>query len=427
MEIVFVLAVITGRTLVLPASFSMYLLNKKKNNGVPMARSFGDFFPLDKIRRRGVPIISMHEFLLAQEGNLLPSPLSSSFRLDDTNETIVVNRTTLLESALHCENRKRADYSCYGLYELLNRVGYNPNVTDEKCVMFDEQAYGSGNNNNNSNKNEPSAKAQEMVAQICGNRPVVYWSRDISSQHQLLYLPAMEQKYRLLTHFYGLLHFSNATVDNYTKRFVRDNLHYHDEIYCAAGKIVQALQEEGRRRRRGNEARNSSGEEEFSYYSALHIRRGDLQFKEVKIPASEWYENTKELWRENEILYVATDERNKTFFDDLAQHYELRFLDDYWNMAGLDQLDPDYMGMVDTIVASRGRLFCGTWYSTFSGYINRLRGYHGLSMKDSWYSFLPRKTALHEWAIVNKSAYAFEWPDGWIGIDGDSFPAHDVF
>lgn len=140
-----------------------------------------------------------------------------------------------------------------------------------------------------------------------------------------------------------------------------------------------------------------------------HIRRGDLQYKRVKIPAIEWYQNTKEVWQEKEILYIATDERNKTFFDDLAIHYELRFLDDYWDLAGLGNLDPNYMGMIDTIVASRGRAFAGTFFSTFTGYINRLRGYHGMSMKDSWYSFLPKKDHMHEWAVVDHMAYAFEW------------------
>ena len=83
--------------------------------------------------------------------------------------------------------------------------------------------------------------------------------------------------------------------------------------------------------------------------------------------------------------------------------------------------------MIDTIVASRGRAFAGTWFSTFSGYISRLRGYHGISMKNTWYSFLPKKTAMHEWNIVDDFAYAYEWPDGWVGIDRDTWPLRDKF
>jgi len=83
--------------------------------------------------------------------------------------------------------------------------------------------------------------------------------------------------------------------------------------------------------------------------------------------------------------------------------------------------------MIDTIVASRGRAFAGTWFSTFSGYISRLRGYQGLSMMDTWYSYLPKKTAMHEWNLVDDFAYAFEWPDGWMGIDRDEWPPKDKF
>jgi len=50
-------------------------------------------------------------------------------------------------------------------------------------------------------------------------------------------------------------------------------------------------------------------------------------------------------------------------------HYNLKFLSDFSDAAGLNELDPNLMGMIDTIVASHGRVFVGTWFSTFTGYI----------------------------------------------------------
>ena len=117
-------------------------------------------------------------------------------------------------------------------------------------------------------------------------------------------------------------------TDHFYKRFVRDFLHYHDSIYCAAGKIVLELQEESKKRGFEIDLEGGGG------YSSFHVRRGDLQYKRVKIPAEEWEENTRELFMENEILYIATDERNKTFFDPLAKQHDLKFLDDYWDFAG---------------------------------------------------------------------------------------------
>jgi hypothetical protein len=46
-----------------------------------------------------------------------------------------------------------------------------------------------------------------------------------------------------------------------------------------------------------------------------------------------------------------------------------------WTTIGtlhLGELDSSFIGMIDTIVASQGRVFVGTWFSTFSGYINRM-------------------------------------------------------
>eukprot|EP01083_Nonionella_stella_P115823 343729_1 len=154
-----------------------------------------------------------------------------------------------------------------------------------------------------------------------------------------------------MAHFYGYLFFTNAAIFNHYKRFVRDFMHYNNEIYCAAGKIVLALQEESQKRGFTLDSQNGGG------YAALHVRRGDLQYKKVKISAEEWYDNLKETFVDNEIIYIATDERNKTFFDPIKEHNDIKFLDDYWEMAGLSNLDPNYMGMLDTIIASRGRVF----------------------------------------------------------------------
>ena len=55
-------------------------------------------------------------------------------------------------------------------------------------------------------------------------------------------------------------------------------------------------------------------------------------------------------------------------------------------------------------------------------------GYHGMSMKNSYYGWLPRKVVNHEWAEENKGlTFGFEWPAGWIGIDGDEVQSRETF
>jgi hypothetical protein len=109
----------------------------------------------------------------------------------------------------------------------------------------------------------------------------------------------------------------------------------------------------------------------------VQIRHGEFQFKVVRLGAKEIAENCADLLVKGEMVYVATDEQDKAaFFEPLWKAgYELRFLDDYFEAAGLKGLESNMLGMVDTLVASQGRHFIGTWFSTFSGYIIRLRGY----------------------------------------------------
>jgi hypothetical protein len=76
---------------------------------------------------------------------------------------------------------------------------------------------------------------------------------------------------------------------------VRDFLRYHDEMFCAAGKIILALQYEdfllNGLPQNGDKPRSSSlslDSELVGGYSSLHIRRSDLQFKEVKFDSNKW-------------------------------------------------------------------------------------------------------------------------------------------
>lgn len=73
----------------------------------------------------------------------------------------------------------------------------------------------------------------------------------------------------------------------------------------------------------------------------------------------------------------------------------------------------NYFGMIDQLVSSRGKIFFGCWFSTFTGYIDRIRGYH--SVKDKlpgyksgalpttyYYATIDRKLEMHKVSI--------QWP-----------------
>jgi len=95
-------------------------------------------------------------------------------------------------------------------------------------------------------------------------------------------------------------------------------------------------------------------------------------------------------------------------------------------------VNTNYYGMIDQLVASRGRVFFGCWFSTFTGYINRLRGYHAddhqepgyeMGVHNSYY-YAPadRKEHMKVYYPVKQAFYAREFPTSWRlidrGIDG---------
>ena len=107
---------------------------------------------------------------------------------------------------------------------------------------------------------------------------------------------------------------------------------------------------------------------------------------------NELFKNSENEFKKGGVVYIATDERNKTFFKDYNDNYEVYYLDDFKDELG--DLSSTYYGMIDQLIASKSRIFYGTWFSTFSSYINRLRGYHSTKyhwkgykdgVLDSWY------------------------------------------
>ena len=139
---------------------------------------------------------------------------------------------------------------------------------------------------------------------------------------------------------------------------------------------------------------------------------------------------SKSKLNEGETIYIATDERDKSFFKPLMDHYDIVFLDDFHEELG--HVNTNYYGMIDQVVASRGRTFFGCWFSTFTAYINRLRGYHADNHKDkgyemgiinSWYYALKdRFDHMQRYYPVKQAFYAREFPTSWrlidTGVDG---------
>jgi hypothetical protein len=229
------------------------------------------------------------------------------------------------------------------------------------------------------------------------SRKLVFYDAKMH-HHKAIYFPGdYRNTHRILTHFYSYLYWADVHVEHIYKRLVRDRLHYHDDIFCAAGRVVRMLHEDAAALSNGKfvapVTTNSDlltlggNTNQDATYFAYHIRRGDFQYKHTKLSAEEIWANTKHLIapfvNRTSLIYIATDEKNKKFFEPFrkgfAEHnFKLVFIDEYVRRAFLTDghLNQNHIGMIEQVICANAHTFIGTPLSTFTGYITRMRGYY---------------------------------------------------
>lgn len=423
METVIAIAHATGRTLVLPPEQNIYLLNKQSGTH-KKSFSFADFFPLDTLssEQDGLDIISTNEFLRREgiAGNLKDGSGQTSYPPNNRTDWNGMQRdvTSVLEP-------------------WLQNISVIPSWNPEDCMV----AFPTSRKAQNSNSLQlvwddvmksggfpapdkfigtPSSVRSSSIKRLYENnkeRASLCIYNETLQQAPLLHLPGKNDiGGRLLVHFYAFLFFEDWKQDLWTKRFVRDHLRYVDEIQCAAARIVHAIRKRAMKR---------SSQNKYGIFDAFHVRRGDFQYKKTRVSAQDMYDISKDEIPDGMTVYIATDEKDKDFFNNMATHFDLVFLDDFKDL--LENVNPNLFGMIDQLVASRSRVFFGCWFSTFTGYINRIRGYHADRHKlpgfengiiESYY-YAPSlfKNRMKEFWPVSGATYAREFPVSWRNID----------
>jgi hypothetical protein len=222
-------------------------------------------------------------------------------------------------------------------------------------------------------------------------------------------------------------------MQSFYKRFIRDYMRYKDFIQCAGAELVKAV-------RADSLAEDPSG---GGVYYALHIRRGDFQFKEVKLSAEQivknlHFPNGTAIIPPGSLVYLSTDDPDGVCLHCMVQRipcenykppkppgcpedtswdamrkagWKLRFLGDYLKKGVLQGYNPNLFGTAEVIVCSRAKVFAGTFYSTFTGYIHRIRGYHGIG-EDSYYHTNNLLMAMRKPESIGHGFFR-EWRAGW--------------
>ncbi len=411
-----VIAHATGRTLVIPPQQHLYLLTEKhKDEGVDKKEhnemGFEDFFSLNLLsNQKGFHMMEMDDFLLKEavtgglHGELPP------------NNSTQINGNVL--------------------WKYLDKVA---DITPEwtgKFLAFPAHI----SSDFNLTRTPLMNRANERMKEFGGERVPVFYDEKLQEVHHI-HFPA-DHNHRLLQHHYAFTFFADPEMQSFYKRFIRDYMRYKDNIQCAGHELVQAVREDAR-----NEIINNP---DGKYY-ALHIRRGDFQYKDVKLSAADIVKNLHDangipIIPPGSLVYVSTDDPEGICVHCYAQRqpcesfakgskpigcpedsswsaftlfgWKIKFLHNYTKDKGMFKgMNPNLFGMMESIVCSRAEAFAGTFHSTFTGFIHRLRGYHGLGESTYYHS----NHLLNSMRLKKSVGHGFsrEWRAGWTDDQGN--------
>ena len=259
----------------------------------------------------------------------------------------------------------------------------------------------------------PTERLREILA---GRDRLCLYTKEMQDA-PLIHFPSGNQD-RLFMQFYSFAFFEDFRQSAWVLRLIRDHLRYKDVIMCAAARVIEAI------RKQSLSETNPIGK-----YNFLHLRRagGEFQdqYKETAL-SSEEIMNSLSSINVNSTLFVGTDEdRNHHIFNRLRETYRVVFLEDFQDLVA--GLNPNFNGMIEQMIGARADTFFGTYYSTYSGYICRLRGYYNARDQKEGYTegklgktyYITRQHE-NEYGIaksVQKPFFAREFPIAWRGIN----------
>lgn len=332
--------------------------------------SFGDFYDMDLInsKQKGLNIISMEQFLEREalngqlrsnaDGNILYPPNN---RVNWDNQrlgtSISTENDTFQKTFLF--NTVESDPLWSYIRNVTKTFPWNPKEcllafpaagTDEQhlfSLMADVLVGKDGRNfpHYSEYQGRPTRvdaptieRLREMLA---GRKKMCMYDRSAHDSNPVVHFRADQRNNtRLITQFYSFLWFEDWRHDLWSKRFVRDNLRYNDEIMCLSARVISALR---------NHARQQSPTNLDGAYDAVHIRRGDFQqqFPDTEMDANEILAALKERVAPGSTLFICTNERDLSFFSPLKEVYDCKFLGDFGSL--LSEINPNTFPLVEQV------------------------------------------------------------------------------
>ncbi|KAL9188523.1 hypothetical protein ACHAXT_006901 [Thalassiosira profunda] len=427
LENVILLAHSMGRTLVMPPRRQM--AHGLADSSGSKVVSFSDFYDLAAIssRQKGLNIITMEQFL---EREALNGHLKS--RVDEEAGAVYPPNNQIKW------DNQRLD----PLWTYIRSVGKSFKWNPKECVLAfaaagtkeqqlfsmmadvlvekDGRPFPHYSEYQGKPVNVDAPAIERFREMLAGRRKICMYDQSMHEENQVVHFkadPADGDGTRLIANFYAFQLFEDWQHGLWSKRFIRDNVRYNNEIMCLSARIISAL--------RGH-ARNG-------LYDSAHIRVGDFQqqFPMTKMDPTQMLAELQEHVAPGSTLFIATDERDPSFFDPLREVYDTKFIGDFGSL--LADVNPNYYPLVEQVVASRGRIFFGTFYSTFSAFIMRLRGYYSVKERhdghmtgvllNSFYFGEEWKREMKLYQAIHKPLFGRDFPVAWRDIDRLELPS----
>lgn len=320
-EYVAVLAAVTGRTLVLPPKSPWYLINvgpmpEEFKGGTT---EFADLFEIAALRK-AIPVITTDEFIDRAKTHLdIPDEFANQQEWDEN---------------LKPYNQKWKEW----LLDNTEIPGWNPYNT-VICLPDIKSAQ------NGPHLNERYLDSRKQV--------------EFSAWQQaapVLYFPS-NKEYRSLGPVATMFASSDETLPILARRLIKHHIRFRKDIFNITKDILKKL--------------------DMGRFDAMQIRRNDFQYSKTRVSTEEVCNNTRKLFDEGLPIYIATDESREEIFEDLKTGLNAANIYRWKDVERVYKKDIPYawIGPIEQMICSAARRFVGNDLSTFTAYINRLRGY----------------------------------------------------
>ena len=323
LEYVVVIAALTGRTLVLPPGQPWYLINFG-----PMAAGkpggyteLADIFDISALREV-IPVLTTPEFIAEASQHLaIPEDFQHERFIDanqQANSPLIENwKKWLLHNS-----------------EVIPWNPYNTLICQPDIKSVTDNV--------------------ELAEDYIDGRQFVEFSPAMSSS-PVIHFPSNEE-YRSLGPVATMLAAKDLNLPVACRRLLKNHLRYRPEIFAKASEIINLLG--------------------HNKYDAIHIRRNDFQYQQTRLNAEAILANIEPLLDSGLPVYIATDEIEDEFFAEISHKHRVARWTELVNRAnGNIDIPFSWIGPIEQIICAGARRFIGTDLSTFSAYMNRIRGY----------------------------------------------------